>query len=77
MTSSSSAPNTSISLLPRSATSSPKFPECAMCLQKDLWDADQSAHAQIIDLQTGKEAATHVGTLLLTASLSTAINLAY
>jgi hypothetical protein len=43
-------------------------------IAKDLWDANQSAHAQIIDLQTGKEAATQVGTLLLTASLSTAVN---
>ena len=43
-------------------------------IAKDLWDAQQSAHAQIIDLQTGKEAATQVGTLLLTASLSTAVN---
>jgi hypothetical protein len=41
---------------------------------KDLWDANQSAHAQVIDLQTGKEAATQVGGLLLTASLSTAVN---
>ena len=43
-------------------------------IAKDLWDAQQSAHAQIIDLQTGKEAATQVGALLLTASLSTAVN---
>ncbi|MHC2289537.1 anti-phage-associated DUF499 domain-containing protein [Bradyrhizobium barranii] len=43
-------------------------------IAKDLWDAQQSAHAQIIDLQTGKEAATQIGALLLTASLSTAIN---
>jgi len=43
-------------------------------IAKDLWDAQQSAHAQIIDLQTGKEAATQVGSLLMTASLSTAIN---
>ena len=43
-------------------------------IAKDLWDAQQSAHAQIIDLQTGKEAATQVGSLLLTASLSTAVN---
>ena len=43
-------------------------------IAKDLWDAQQSAHAQIIDLQTGKEAATQVGTLLFTASLSTAVN---
>ncbi len=43
-------------------------------IAKDLWDAQQSAHAQVIDLQTGKEAATQVGTLLFTASLSTAVN---
>lgn len=43
-------------------------------IAKDLWDAQQSAHAQIIDFQTGKEAATQVGALLLTASLSTAVN---
>jgi hypothetical protein len=40
----------------------------------DLWDAQQSAHAQIIDLQTGKESARQVGALLLSASLSTAVN---
>ena len=43
-------------------------------MAKDLWDAQASAHAQVIDLQTGKEAATQVGSLLLTASLSTAVN---
>lgn len=43
-------------------------------IAKDLWDAQQSAHAQVIDLQTGKEAATQVGALLFTASLSTAVN---
>ncbi len=43
-------------------------------IAKDLWDGQQSAHAQIIDLQTGKEAATQIGALLLTASLSTAVN---
>lgn len=43
-------------------------------IAKDLWDAQKSAHAQIIDLQTGKEAATQIGALLLTASLSTAVN---
>ena len=43
-------------------------------IAKDLWDAQQSAHAQIIDLQTGKEAATQIGALLLTSSLSTAVN---
>jgi hypothetical protein len=43
-------------------------------IAKDLWDAQQSAHAQIIDLHTGKEAAMQIGALLLTASLSTAVN---
>lgn len=43
-------------------------------IAKDLWDAQQSAHAQIIDQNTGKEAATQIGALLLTASLSTAVN---
>jgi hypothetical protein len=43
-------------------------------IAKDLWDAQQSAHAQVIDLQTGKESATQIGALLLTASLSTAVN---
>jgi hypothetical protein len=43
-------------------------------IAKDLWDAQQSAHAQIIDLNSGKEAAAQVGALLLTASLSTAVN---
>ena len=40
----------------------------------DLWDAQQSAHAQVIDLEAGKDTAMQVGSLLLTASLSTAIN---
>jgi hypothetical protein len=43
-------------------------------IAKDLWDAQASAHAQIIDLQNGKEAAAQVGAMLLTASLSTAVN---
>lgn len=43
-------------------------------IARDLWDVQQFAHAQIIDLQTGKEAATQIGALLLTASLSTAVN---
>src|SRR2546426_6833066 len=43
-------------------------------IAKDLWDSNASAHAQVIDLKTGKEAATQVGSLLLTASLSTAVN---
>lgn len=43
-------------------------------ISKDLWDAGQSAHAQVIDLQTGKEACSQLGTLLFTASLSTSVN---
>src|SRR5207253_1556308 len=37
-------------------------------IAKDLWDGNQSAQAQIIDLNMGKEAAAQVGSLLLTAS---------
>jgi hypothetical protein len=43
-------------------------------IARDLWASGQSAHAQVIDLQTGKDAASQVGALLLTASLSTAVN---
>jgi len=43
-------------------------------ISKDLWDATNSAHAQIIDLKTGNDAARQVSTLLFTASLSTAVN---
>jgi hypothetical protein len=43
-------------------------------IAKDLWDGNDSAHAQVIDLQSGKDAAAQVGSLLLTASLSTAVN---
>jgi hypothetical protein len=43
-------------------------------IAKDIWDAQQSAHAQVIDLETGKDAAAQVSTMLLTASLSTAVN---
>ena len=43
-------------------------------IAKDIWDAQQSAHAQVIDLETGNHAAAQVAALLLTASLSTAVN---
>ena len=43
-------------------------------IAKDLWDAQTSAHAQLIDLEAGGEAATQVGSLLFAASLSTAVN---
>ena len=43
-------------------------------IARDLWDSTDSAHAQIIDVNSGKHYAKQVGTLLLTASLSTAVN---
>jgi hypothetical protein len=43
-------------------------------IAKDLWDVHSAAHAQVIDLTAGNEAASQVGSLLLTASLSTAVN---
>ena len=43
-------------------------------IARDLWDSTDSAHAQIIDLNNGNHYAQQVGTLLLTASLSTAVN---
>ena len=43
-------------------------------IAKDIWDVQRSAHAQIVDLQTGKDAAAQLSALLLTASLSTAVN---
>ena len=43
-------------------------------IAKDLWDSTDSAHAQIIDIANGSNYAKQVGTLLLTASLSTAVN---
>lgn len=43
-------------------------------IAKDIWDAQQSAHAQVIDLEAGKDSAAQVSALVLTASLSTAVN---
>jgi Protein of unknown function (DUF499) len=43
-------------------------------IAKDLWDAESSAHAQLIDLEAGSDAGTQVGSLLFSASLSTAVN---
>ena len=43
-------------------------------IAKDLWDAQRSAHAQIIDLRGGQDTTAQVGALLLSASLSTAVN---
>ena len=54
-------------------TSISRMPEV---LAKDLWDANGSAHAQEIDGEAAgdRDHATQVGTLLLVASLSTAVN---
>ena len=43
-------------------------------IAKDLWDANHSGHAQVIDASIGSRAAAHVGSILFTASLSTAVN---
>jgi len=43
-------------------------------IAKDLWDSTDGAHAQIIDIANGNHCARQVGTLLLTSSLSTAVN---
>lgn len=43
-------------------------------IAKDLWDANSSAHAQVIDLNARSDSAAQVGAVLLTASLSTAVN---
>ncbi|WP_312094239.1 anti-phage-associated DUF499 domain-containing protein [Niallia sp.] len=43
-------------------------------IARDIWDSTYSAHAQIIDINIGNHYAKQVGTLLLTASLSTAVN---
>ncbi len=51
-----------------------EFSEMRDVIAKDLWDANFSAHAQLLCLNAGNEAAIQVGTLLLTASLSTAVN---
>jgi len=40
----------------------------------DIWDAQQSAHAQVVDLESGRDAAAQVSALVLSASLSTAVN---
>lgn len=43
-------------------------------IARDLWDSTDSAHAQIIDIANDNHYAKQVGTLLLTASLSNAVN---
>lgn len=43
-------------------------------ISRDLWDSGQSAHAQVIDLAAASPYARQVGVLLLTSSLSTAVD---
>lgn len=43
-------------------------------MSKDLWNANHEAHAQLIDASSGNSNASEVANLLLTASLSTAVN---
>ncbi|HOI91882.1 MAG TPA: DUF499 domain-containing protein [Candidatus Rifleibacterium sp.] len=43
-------------------------------IARDLWNSTDGAHAQVIDLNRGNNYAKQAGTLLLTASLSTAVN---
>lgn len=43
-------------------------------IAKDLWNSTDGAHAQIIDIASGNTCARQVSTLLLTSSLSTAVN---
>jgi hypothetical protein len=45
-------------------------------IAKDLWDTNHSAHAQLVDQDRGqgRSEASQVGALLLTASLSSAVN---
>lgn len=48
--------------------------EMRYVIAKDLWNSTESAHAQLIDIANGNNYAKQVGTLLLTASLSTTVN---
>ena len=43
-------------------------------IARDLWDSTSSAHAQVIDIASGNSYAKKVGTLVLTASLSTSVD---
>lgn len=43
-------------------------------IARDLWDSMDSAHAQLIDINNKNNHAKQLGALLLTASLSTAVN---
>lgn len=43
-------------------------------IARDIWDAQNGSHAQQVDASLRNDAASQAGTLLLTASLSTAVN---
>ncbi len=43
-------------------------------VSRDLWDSQGEAHAQVLDLKAGNDVTTQTATLLLMASLSTAVN---
>lgn len=45
-----------------------------IAVSRDIYGTDGSAHAQIIDANTGNDAATQVANLLLISSMSTALN---
>lgn len=45
-----------------------------IAIARDIYGADHSAHAQVIDANTGNTAATQVANLLLISSMSTAVN---
>jgi hypothetical protein len=43
-------------------------------VSRDVWDSQGEAHAQVLDLKIGNDVTTQTATLLLMASLSTAVN---
>ena len=51
-----------------------EFSGMSEVISTDIWDANMSAHAQLLDLERNSEVTSEVAALLLTASLSTAVN---
>jgi hypothetical protein len=43
-------------------------------ITRDLWDENHAAHAQVLDLNSGNDSASQVGSLVLTSSLSKAVH---
>lgn len=43
-------------------------------ISKDIWNSEFGAHAQLVDAEKGNKAGSEVANLILTASLSTAVN---